>query len=190
MILLIGGNSCTGKTLMSQKLLEKYKTPYFSIDHLKMGLYRSNPNCGFTPLDDNLLIAEKLWPIVKEMVKTAIENDQNMIIEGCYLFPDMVKELEGAYLNKIISVFLGFSSQYIMDNFESSIIKHSGVIESRGPEERPISQFLSEHDDFRRRCMTTDVNYFEINQDYQKEIIDVYNFIDAEIKSRELLKNS
>jgi len=173
---------------MSQKLLEQYNMPYFSIDHLKMGLYRSHPNCGFTPLDDPMYIAKKIWPIVKEMVMTAIENDQNMIVEGCYLFPDMVKEFEGAYLNKIISVFLGFSSQYIKDNFESSIIKHAGSIESRGPEERPISQFVSEHDDFRRRCIDSQVNYFEIIQDYEKEILKVYNFIDHEIKHRGLLK--
>ena len=189
MILLIGGNSCTGKTLMSQKLLEKYKIPYFSMDHLKMGLYRSHPNCGFTPLDDNLLIAKKIWPIVKEMVMTAIENDQNMIVEGCYIFPEMVDEFEAAYLNKILSVYLGFSSQYIKNHFEFSIIKHASVIESRGPEERPISQFLAEHDDFRRLCMTSDVQYFEINQDYEKEIIKVYHYIDDEIKNRGLLKN-
>ncbi len=41
MIILIGGSSHTGKTLMAQKLLEKYKFPYLSIDHLKMGLIRS-----------------------------------------------------------------------------------------------------------------------------------------------------
>lgn len=41
MIILIAGASHTGKTALSQKLLEKYKYPYFSIDHLKMGLIRS-----------------------------------------------------------------------------------------------------------------------------------------------------
>lgn len=40
MIILISGNSCIGKTLLSQRLLEKYLIPYYSINHLKMGLYR------------------------------------------------------------------------------------------------------------------------------------------------------
>lgn len=41
MVILIAGSSHTGKTLLAQKLLEKYKYPYLSIDHLKMGLIRS-----------------------------------------------------------------------------------------------------------------------------------------------------
>ena len=41
MVVLIAGSSHTGKTLLAQKLLEKYKYPYLSIDHLKMGLIRS-----------------------------------------------------------------------------------------------------------------------------------------------------
>ncbi len=42
MIILIAGASHTGKTKPAQSLLEKYKFPYLSIDHLKMGLIR----CG------------------------------------------------------------------------------------------------------------------------------------------------
>ena len=49
MIILITGASHTGKTVLSQKLLEKYRYPYLSIDHLKMGLIRSG-NTSLTPL--------------------------------------------------------------------------------------------------------------------------------------------
>ena len=41
MIILIAGASHTGKTVLAQKILEKYKITYLSIDHLKMGLIRS-----------------------------------------------------------------------------------------------------------------------------------------------------
>ena len=67
MIILITGASHTGKTLLAQKMLEKYKYPYLSIDHLKMGLIRSG-NTELTPEDDNDL-TEYLWPIVKEIIK-------------------------------------------------------------------------------------------------------------------------
>ena len=80
MIVLITGASHTGKTVLAQRLLEKYKYPYFSIDHLKMGLIRSG-NTELTPMDDNEL-TEYLWPIVREMVKTAIENKQNLKIKN------------------------------------------------------------------------------------------------------------
>ena len=78
MVILIMGASHTGKKVLAQNLLEKYKVPYFSIDHLKMGLIRSG-NTSLTPGDDAEL-KEYLWPIVKEMVKTAIENGQNLIV--------------------------------------------------------------------------------------------------------------
>ena len=48
MVVLVFGTSHTGKTLLAQKILEKYKFPYLSIDHLKMGLIRSG-NTNLTP---------------------------------------------------------------------------------------------------------------------------------------------
>lgn len=83
MIFIIAGPSHTGKTYLAQQLLEKYKYPYLSIDHLKMGLIRS----GHSPLTvyDDDEMTEYLWPIVGEIIKTAIENEQNLIVEGCYI---------------------------------------------------------------------------------------------------------
>lgn len=65
MIVLITGASHTGKTVLAQKLLEKYKYPYLSIDHLKMGLIRSGYT-KLTPEDDDKL-TEYQWPIVREI---------------------------------------------------------------------------------------------------------------------------
>ena len=94
MIILITGASHVGKTVLAQKMLEKYKYPYLSIDHVKMGLIRSG-NTALTPEDDDELTGY-LWPIVREMVKTAIENQQNLIIEGCVrLQEDNQKVIEG-----------------------------------------------------------------------------------------------
>ena len=84
MIILITGASHSGKTILAQRLLEKYNYPYLSIDHLKMGLIRSG-NTDLTPLSSDLKLTEYLWPIVCEMIKTAIENKQNLIVEGCYI---------------------------------------------------------------------------------------------------------
>ena len=75
MIVLITGASHTGKTVLAQRLLDKYRYPYLSIDHLKMGLIRSG-NTSLTPEDDDKLTAY-LWPIVREMIKTAVENNRN-----------------------------------------------------------------------------------------------------------------
>ena len=84
MIIFITGASHTGKTALAQKLLEKYQYPYLSIDHLKMGLIRSG-NTELTPMSKDEDLTAYLWPIVREMAKTAIENKQNLIVEGCYI---------------------------------------------------------------------------------------------------------
>ena len=63
MVILITGASHTGKTLLAHRMLESFKYPYLSIDHLKMGLIRSG-NTSLTPLDDDAL-TEYLWPIVR-----------------------------------------------------------------------------------------------------------------------------
>ena len=96
MIIIITGASHTGKTLLSQRMLEKYKFSYLSIDHLKMGLIRSG-NTKLTTQDDDQL-TPYLWPIVREMIKTAIENRQNIIVEGCYIPFDWRKDFDQEYL--------------------------------------------------------------------------------------------
>lgn len=128
MIILIAGASHTGKTAYAQKLLEKHKYPYLSVDHLKMGLIRSGQT-ELTPMDDDKL-TPYLWPIVREMVKTAIENGQNLIVEGCYIPFDWQKDFEPAYLEQIRYVCLVMSRQYIEDHF-ADIAANANVIEQR-----------------------------------------------------------
>ena len=111
MIILIAGASHTGKTLLAQKMLEKYRFPYLSIDHLKMGLIRSG-NTGLTPADDEALTAY-LWPIIREIVKTAIENRQNLIVEGCYIPFQWRKDFDERYLPSIRFICLAMSENYI-----------------------------------------------------------------------------
>ena len=100
MVILITGASHTGKTLLAQRMLERFNYPYLSIDHLKMGLIRSS-NTELTPLSDNEALTAYLWPIVREMVKTAIENDQNLIVEGCYIPFDWRRDFDDRYLSSI-----------------------------------------------------------------------------------------
>jgi putative acetyltransferase len=186
MIILISGNSCTGKTLMAQTLLEKYQMPYLSIDHLKMGLYRGMSECGYTPTDSNEVIGARLWPIIKGIIMTNIENNQNLIIEGCYLLPHVVNEIERIYPNEIISVFLGFSTNYINENM-SNIIYNRNAIETRNyTEDRTINDFIQEHIEFKGLCQGVGVQYFEIDRNYKEEICKVYDYI--ETKKRRMCK--
>ena len=128
MVILIAGSSHTGKTCLAQRLLEKKGYPYLSIDHLKMGLIRSG-NTHLTPMDDDKL-TDYLWPIVREMVKTAIENKQNLIIEGCYIPFDWRRDFDERYLSSICFICLAMSENYIENHF-GEIIGYESEIEAR-----------------------------------------------------------
>lgn len=129
MVLLIGGPSHTGKTCLAQRLLEKYHYPYLSIDHLKMGLIRSG-NTELTPESDDTALTEYLWPITREIVATAVENEQNLIVEGCYIPFDWEKDFDETYLRQIRYICLVMSEGYIRSHFEE-IKGYANVIEQR-----------------------------------------------------------
>ena len=128
MIVLITGASHTGKTLLAQRLLEQHHYPYLSIDHLKMGLIRSG-NTDLTPEDDDALTAY-LWPIVREIVKTAIENRQNLIVEGCYIPFTWREDFSEKYLREIRFCCLVMRRDYILRHFDD-IRAHANDIERR-----------------------------------------------------------
>ncbi|MBP5605630.1 MAG: adenylate kinase [Ruminiclostridium sp.] len=128
MVIIITGASHTGKTVLAQKLLEKYKFPYISSDHIKMGLIRSGYT-SLTPEQDIELIGY-LWPVIREMIKTVIENDQNLIIEGCYIPFDWRKDFDEEYLRSIRFICLSLSDRYIDSHYEE-IKNHSSDIENR-----------------------------------------------------------
>ena len=168
MIVLITGASHTGKTVLAQRLLEKYKYPYFSIDHLKMGLIRSG-NTELTPMDDNEL-TEYLWPIVCEMIKTAIENKQNLIIEGCYIPFDWQKDFDSEYLENIKYFCLVMSEKYIKNHF-ADIKNYANAIENRVDDERCTMQStLADNAEVLSLAQKHNVNYILIDNQYEINI--------------------
>ena len=168
MIILITGASHTGKTALAQKLLEKYKYPYLSIDHLKMGLIRSG-NTELTPMDDNEL-TEYLWPIVCEMIKTAIENKQNLIVEGCYIPFDWQKDFDSEYLENIKYFCLVMSEKYIKNHF-ADIKNYANAIENRVDDEWCTMQsILADNAEVLFLAQKHNANYILIDNQYEINI--------------------
>jgi len=144
MIILVTGASHTGKTVLAQRMLEKYDFPYLSIDHLKMGLIRSG-NTGLTPADDDELTGY-LWPIVREMIKTAIENHQNLIVEGCYIPFEWRKDFDSAYQTDIRFICLSMTKNYISAHFDE-VVKHGCDIEKRLDDSDCTKEWLTEENE-------------------------------------------
>lgn len=169
MVVLITGASHTGKTALAQKILEKYQYPYLSIDHLKMGLIRSG-NTTLTPVSDDGLLTDYLWPIVREMIKTAIENNQNLVVEGCYIPYNWSKDFEAEYLGSIKYYCLVMSEKYIRNHFED-IKKYANVVENRLDDEWCVIEAVSrDNAEVRRQCQAYNVPYILIDEEYQINI--------------------
>lgn len=169
MIIIITGASHTGKTVLSQKLLEKYKYPYLSIDHLKMGLIRSK-NTKLTPISDDSELTEYLWPIIREIIKTAIENEQNLIVEGCYIPFDWQKDFSSEYLKNIRYYCLIMSEEYIRNHF-FDIKNYANVIEQRLDDSYcTMDNILAYNKKMLELAKKYNVNYILIENDYQIDI--------------------
>ncbi|MBE6617974.1 MAG: ATP-binding protein [Ruminococcaceae bacterium] len=169
MIILITGASHTGKTVLAQKLLEKYKYPYLSIDHLKMGLIRSG-NTELTPVSDDKDLTAYLWPIVREMIKTAIENKQNIVVEGCYIPFDWQKDFENEYLKDIKYYCLVMSEEYIRNHF-ADIKKYANVLENRLDDEWcTLENVLADNAEMLSLAQRYNANYILIDTQYEVDI--------------------
>lgn len=168
MIILITGASHTGKTLLAQRLLERDQYPYLSIDHLKMGLIRSG-NTSLTPENDEELEGY-LWPIVREIIKTAIENQQNLIVEGCYVPFQWKEDFSEDYLKEIRYYCLVMSRNYIEQHFED-IKKYANVIEQRiGGTQCAMEDVLADNAHYLKMCRKYNCDYILIDSYYNVEL--------------------
>ena len=168
MIVLIAGSSHAGKTVLAQKLLEKYHYPYLSIDHLKMGLIRSGQTALTVEQDEEL--TQYLWPIVREMIKTAIENRQNLIVEGCYIPFDWQKDFEPEYLKEIRHCCLVMSEHYVRTHF-ADIRAHACDIEDRGDDDYcTLEQMLRENGRTLQLCRQFGCSYTLIDTEYSVDL--------------------
>jgi len=169
MIVLITGASHTGKTALAQKLLEKYGYPYLSTDHLKMGLIRSG-NTELTPMSNDNDLTAYLWPIVREIIKTTIENKQNLIIEGCYIPFDWQKDFGCEYLENIKYFCLVMSEEYIRNHF-ADIKKYANAIENRLDDEWcTMESVLADNAEMLEMAQKYNVNYILIEDKYEINI--------------------
>lgn len=167
MIILITGASHTGKTALAQRLLERYRYPYLSIDHLKMGLIRSG-NTELTPLSDEDL-TEYLWKIVREMIKTAVENKQNLIVEGCYIPFDWQKDFTSEYLENIRYICLVMSEKYIRNHF-ADIKGYANVIENRLDDDCTLESVLEDNEKVLSLAQKHRQNYVLIDDEYRVDV--------------------
>jgi 2-phosphoglycerate kinase len=168
MILLIGGSSHVGKTFFAQKLMEELHYPYLSLDHLKMAFIRT----GRTDLtvEDDVEMRYFLWPFAAELIKTAVENGQNLIVEGCYIPENWRDSFEPSYLEKIRCVFLVMSEAYLRANFDT-VRDYANVIEQRIDDRPDMERLIACSKGFLEDCIEYGIPYVEIDGTFDPDAI-------------------
>ena len=169
MVILITGATHTGKTRLAQKLLEQRHYPYLSQDHLKMGLIRSGYT-ALTPDDPDETLTGYLWPVTREIIKTAIENRQNLIVEGCYIPFTWKSDFPEEYLREIRFICICFSDGYI-DTHYADILRYEGCIEDRADDGYCTVELLkNENRRFREGCAAENLPFVLVEDDYERSV--------------------
>jgi 2-phosphoglycerate kinase len=134
-----------------------------------MGLIRSG-NTSLTPTSDDKGLTDYLWGIVREIVKTAIENEQNLIVEGCYIPFDWSKDFCGEYLACIRYYCLVMSESYIRNHF-ADIKAYASVIERRlDDSDCTLESVLADNENVLQCAQKHGVNYLLIDDKYEVDI--------------------
>lgn len=163
MIILIAGASHTGKTILAQKLLNRYRYPVLSLDLLKMGLIRSGQTT-LTPEDDREL-EPYLWNITSEIIKTAIENNQNLIVEGCYI-PFTWKDSFSPSYRKHIKFYCLVMSYTYLTAHRKDIIRYADTIEKRQDSSIDFDSLLRDNERALAACRKYNLPYCLIEGEY------------------------
>ncbi len=100
-------------------------------------------------------------------MKTAVENEQNLIVEGCYIPFDWSKDFAAEYLTKIKFYCLVMSEKYINNHFHE-IMKYADVIEKRIEDEGlTIDTVLRDNAEILKLCRSHKLEYILIDNEYQ-----------------------
>ena len=151
MIVLIAGASHTGKTLLAQKLLERYHWPYLSIDHLKMGLIRSGQT-ALTVFDDDRL-TEYLWPIVREIVKAICDTNERLHVRYPQLTTKLSPEVSFITTQELEDLYPDLTGDeretaYVKEHPTACIMQIGGKLRSG----KPHGNRAPDYDDWQLNC--------------------------------------
>ena len=134
-----------------------------------MGLIRGC-QINLTPSDNKKLIPY-LWNIVKEIIKTTIENNQNLIIEGCYIPFNWEEYFSSEYIIYIKYYCLVMSKKYINRHFDD-ILLYANKIENRIDDSGCAKEKLIIDNEYNlNQCEQRNLNYILIDEEYSVDLI-------------------
>ena len=104
------------------------------------------------------------------MIKTAIENKQNLILEGCYLPAEWKESFSEAERKEIKCLFIVMSEAYIRAHF-AEIVTFANVIEKRLDDRPDMERLIACSKGFQEDCEEYGIPLFVIDQTFCPEDI-------------------
>ena len=170
MIIAIGGPSGAGKTFLAGELMRELGISILQLDYIMMGLSKGLPKSGINPEKNDRITAEKMWPVTESILKTYIENEQHVIIEGVQLPPDKISEFLEKYPDRILPFFLTYSGKYLEKNFKN-INRFRDCVEKRiDPAGYSPEEYMHICFELKKECKNLELELFEIDRDFENSI--------------------
>lgn len=107
-----------------------------------------------------------LWPIVVEMIKTAIENEQHLTVEGIYIPCDWKKDFPPAYAKSIRAFFLVMSETYIRTHFDTIRIHADAMEKRKFPQDLTMEKLMDDNLAIKKACDQADQDIVWIDEEY------------------------
>lgn len=103
------------------------------------------------------------------MIKTCIENSQNLIVEGCYIPFGWEKDFSFKDLLQIKYICLIFSRNYI-ENYFDDILRFEKIIEKRLSSDVILDEIIKTNEYNLEQCVSRNYNHILIDDTYQIDI--------------------
>ena len=166
MVILIGGSSHVGKTLIAHWLVARNGYECIGLDLLAQAFRNAGP-VEFAGLDDYSL-RYQMWPFVAEIIRKAVAGDRNLIIEGCYIPSEWARSFTKGELGSIRCVFIVMSPHYIQSHMDE-IREHAQAAELRSHDTLDMGRLIDCSAEFKAQCIKTGTYYIEIDGPFDED---------------------
>lgn len=174
MLYLVGGAARAGKSKLARRLLAERGVPYLRLDLLMMGFARGLPEFGVDPETPAALRAQILWPVVRGMAMTALEDGVDYLLEGDFLLPRHAAELREFRAEAVKAAFLGYAEIGAED--KGCLIRAFGGSDewTSGLSDERMLRIASTNVEFSRRlrqeCAAYGLPYFDTSEDFGRAL--------------------
>ncbi len=166
MVILIGGSSHVGKTMVSHRLIKRYGYECLSLDSLKEAFLKTQ--LGEPGARSDYQMRYWMWPFVAETIKYAIRSGRNLIVEGCYIPAEWADSFSESELKEIRCVFIVMSENHLRTH-EDEVRKHANDIERRRDDFIDLERLITCSREVKEDCIRTGTYYIEIDGEYDDE---------------------